>query len=331
MADLLFPVLKLAKSKTFMKITIGKLINSILGLVGLRLVKSEALKPTPVTIEPSSFALEIGEYSILTNSPILSHVNDTNFEHNKPISRLVNKLSLNGAISMIDIGANCGDTCAMAKKDCPNLEVLCIEGDDILFEILKQNAEQFTNTELMKCYLGEKPERIQVSIDQVGKNNTLSVKDTNGGQFSEIEIKTLDDVVEGWGALSRLRFLKCDTEGFDIRVLMGAEKLIRGKKPVLLFEYNRQAMDQVGEEGTRIFKRLSEWGYKRIGVYDAYSRFLLSMKLDEKELLQDLEEYIDGKPISVYFYDFVVFSEDDDELAQKFFEAERLYRKQATR
>jgi hypothetical protein len=55
------------------------------------------------------------------------------------------------------------------------------------------------------------------------------------------------------------------------------------------------------------------------------------MKLDEKELLQDLEEYIDGKPISVYFYDFVVFSEDDDELAQKIFEAERLYRKQATR
>jgi FkbM family methyltransferase len=314
-----------------MKITIGKLINSILGLVGIRLVKSEALKPTPVHIEPSSFALEIGEYSILTNSSTMLRAYKISPENNQVISRLVNFLAKDADFSMIDVGANCGDTCAMAKKDCPDLEVLCIEGDDTLFEVLKQNDAQFTNTELMKCYLGEKPERIRVSIDQFGKNNTLSVKDINGGQSAEIEIKTLDEVVEGWTGLSKLRFIKCDTEGFDIRVLLGAEKLIMGKKPVLLFEYNRQAMDLVGEEGTRIFKRLSDWGYKRIGVYDAYSRFLLSMKLDEKELLQDLEEYIDGKPISVFFYDFVVFSEEDDNLARDFFGAERSYRKEIPR
>lgn len=327
----MFPVLRPSKSESFMKKTIGKLINSILGVFGLRLVKSEAMKPAPVPTEPDSFTLEIGEYSIKTNSPTLSLVHRTNSEHNKPINRLVNLLSMDSAISMIDIGANCGDTCAMAKKDCPNLEVLCIEGDDTLFEILKQNAVQFANTKLLKCYLGEKLDRIQVSIDQIGKNNTLSVKDRNRGNFAEVEIKTLDQVVEGWAGLSKLRFIKCDTEGFDIRVLMGGKKLIRSKKPVLLFEYNRQSMDLVGEEGTRIFNYLSEWGYKRIGLYDAYSRFLLSMKLDEKELLQDLEEYIDGKPISVFFYDFVVFSEEDDELAKRFFEAERLYRKQATR
>lgn len=314
-----------------MKKTIGKLINSILGVVGLRLVKAEAMLPQPPPEPPQSAVLQIGNYQILTNSLPMASSYAQHPENNKVISRLINMLSREGGVSMIDIGANCGDTCAMAKKDCPNLEVLCIEGDDTLFEILTQNAVQFTNTELIKCYLGEKPDRIQVSIDQIGKNNTLSVKDTKGVNFAEVEIKTLDQVVEGWAGLSKLRFIKCDTEGFDIRVLMGGEKLIRSKKPVLLFEYNRQAMDLVGEEGTRIFKCLSDWGYKRIGVYDAYSRFLLSMKLDEKELLQDLEEYIDGKPISVYFYDFVVFSEEHDDLAQNFFQAERCYRRDILR
>lgn len=69
----------------------------------------------------------------------------------------------------------------------------------------------------------------------------------------EVEVLPLDEALP---ALSRLDFLKIDTEGFEIDVLMGAENTIRKHRPVIYIELSaeyhessRTAIDWLQERG----------------------------------------------------------------------------------
>jgi hypothetical protein len=69
----------------------------------------------------------------------------------------------------------------------------------------------------------------------------------------EVAVLPLDEALPG---LSRLDFLKIDTEGFEIDVLMGAENTIRKHRPVIYIELSaeyhessRTAIDWLQERG----------------------------------------------------------------------------------
>ena len=55
---------------------------------------------------------------------------------------------------MIDVGANIGDTVALVRS-VSDFPIVCIEGDDFYFNILKKNIEQFNNVSAFQFFLGE--------------------------------------------------------------------------------------------------------------------------------------------------------------------------------
>jgi FkbM family methyltransferase len=297
-------------------------IKKLFAIVGLQVRRIPSV-PSPTPPTPSVGHLRFGSYTIETDNVELMRSYRDYPETNTAIGRLVSLLAKNGSMAMIDIGANCGDSLAIAKQASPNSEVLCIEGDKQLHSTLTLNSKQFSGVTIKNCYLGENKTQITVAMDKRGYNNTLIHGNAGCEETEEISIETLDDVVSSWQGLSRLRFIKCDTEGYDVKVLLGGISTLKAYQPVLFFEYNREAMKSNGESGFRIFSRLAEAGYRYAGFYDAFGRFILELDLANMRQIEDLHEYADGKYGKVYYYDVAVFSMKDDALAAEFFREER--------
>jgi len=273
--------------------------------------------------------LRFGPYNINTDNQALRQSYATYPETNRVITRLVSALNAEGyPCAVVDIGANCGDSAALAKCGGAT-SILCIEGDPKLCETLHANIAQLGGVTVRPTFLGESQGKMAVRVEKAGWNSTL-VTATVTTSTQTINIDTLDHLVNDWHALDRLRLIKCDTEGFDVRILVGGRSTLANRQPVLLFEYNREAMAQTGESGFRVFSFLRELNYRTILFYDAFGRFICEGSLENVEFLRDLHDYADGKFGKVYYYDVVTFSRNDDSLAQRFLELERQHRRQIT-
>jgi FkbM family methyltransferase len=267
--------------------------------------------------------LEFGPYRIRTNNKGLfdaySHP-----ETNQVITRLVAALTKCGPVAMIDVGANCGDTAALAKCGGP-AAILCVEGDPSLCASLRANAAQFEDVAVRQVFLGETAGGMDVSMEMAGSNNMLSVRGNASKQT--IVLDTLDRLVQDWPQAANLRFIKCDTEGFDVRILLGGRQTLVQRQPALLFEYNRGAMDQTDEPGLRIFSFLKEIGYDQFLVYDNMGRYVCAATLENMDFIRDLHDYADNSDGMINYYDFLVFSRKDGEFGQHFLESERRHRR----
>jgi len=224
-------------------------------------------------------------------------------------------------LAAIDIGANVGDTVCIMKT-AADIPILCIEGDESTFALLEKNLQQFRDVTAHKLFLGEKTETISVNFEKVGWNTTLQPDASNSG--TRINIIRLDDFLKNKADVDCFKLLKIDTEGFDCRIIRGAQEYIQKVRPVITFEYNRENMDAIGEPGLDTLFMLGDLGYTKIMLHDANGRFLCTADLSNRSLIQDLHDYADGKRGAIYYYDMTVFHQDDADLATAFMEAEQV-------
>jgi len=223
------------------------------------------------------------------------------------------------SLSVLDVGANVGDTIAIIKSAI-ELPVIGIEGDDFAFEFLKRNTMSLKNVTLIKTFLGEKIESKKVSMEKSGWNTTLIPNDDNG---ETVHFKTLDEVLAEEHLQNRtLKLLKIDCEGFDTIIIRGSAKLIREKKPVIYFEYNRTNMDAIGEDGLSTLLTLEAVGYRNIIFFDNKGRYLMNAPIDQENVIADLHRYAQAENSCIAYYDICLFHEDDSDLAQQFIESE---------
>lgn len=294
------------------------LINAVLCGAGYQINRI----PDHVVRMRRQSVLEFGPYRIRTDNKGLfdaySHP-----ETNRVITRLVSELVKSGRVAMIDVGANCGDTAALAKCGGP-AAILCVEGDPSLCALLRANTAQFEDTVVREVFLGEKAGKMVVSMEKAGLNNTLAAR--GNAEKQTVVLETLDHLVRDWGDVADLRLIKCDAEGFDVRILIGGQQTLAACHPVLLFEYNRDSMVQTEEPGVRIFAFLKDLDYDQMLVYDNAGRFFCAGELNDLDFVRDLHDYADGKHRKIDYYDFVVFSKGDRPFARRFLESERLYR-----
>ncbi|MBL0884283.1 MAG: FkbM family methyltransferase [Chitinophagaceae bacterium] len=225
------------------------------------------------------------------------------------------------SLSVLDVGANVGDTIAIIKSAI-ELPVIGIEGDDFAFEFLKKNTMSLKNVTLIKTFLGEKIESKRISMEKTGWNTTLIPNEEQGEM---VHLKTLDEVLGEEHLLNRtLKLLKIDCEGFDTIIIRGSAKLIREKKPVIYFEYNRTNMEAIQEEGLSTLLTLGEVGYKNVILFVNKGRYLMKVPIDQVGILEDLHRYAKDGGSCIAYYDICLFHEDDSELAAAFIASENL-------
>lgn len=146
---------------------------------------------------------------------------------------------------IFDVGANVGDYSALIRKFHPQALLHCFEPNPVTFSKLKKNlgTEKFLNNvgvsehsgELELFFQKDNETSVQASLDkEILKNISGSANITS----VKVQVVTLDEYCTA-NAISKIDFLKIDTEGFELEALKGAAKLISEKKIACIqFEFN---------------------------------------------------------------------------------------------
>ena len=152
----------------------------------------------------------------------------------------------------IDIGAHVGfwlrDMCKQFKH------VYAFEPIEEVRQCLAKNVSA-ENYSTYSVGLGAKNENLKVNYNPAETGNTHASKDGN----QTITIRKLDDK-----NLPKIDYIKVDTEGFEIEVLKGGEKLIKEYKPFVHVEVKGKVLVKQGLSSDDVDEYLKSIDYKEV-------------------------------------------------------------------
>ena len=265
---------------------------------------------------------QIGDYKILINNDhSLPYYLKNLPYYSKNFPRIAsNILEKYSDLIIIDIGANIGDTVALTRSEmfCP---IICIEGDDYFFNILKKNLEGFKEVEAFKCFLGDESKKIAGEI--VSHKGTLKIVEKKSAILNQhIEICTLDNFLISNLQIKKAKLLKIDTDGYDLKIIRGGINYIQETKPILFIEYDTRLLFEANDDGLSTLNLLENLGYYSAIFYDNFGRFILSANLQNKQQIEQLHFYIEKGRGAFQYYDICLFHKDDSDLAEQILQKE---------
>jgi len=212
-----------------------KVIRKLLNRFGYEIVKTEDWY---VSKSGKKNVVQVGKYSIqMPGNNTLSRTYALYPDFNSIIGRLAASISKKyPEMTVVDIGANVGDTIAIVKS-VVEVPVIGIEGDEVTFSFLKQNAQQFSNVSLINSFLGDRKQELKVELESSGANTTV-IPSAVGSKV--IAFKTLDEVLNKGFNDRVIKLIKLDIEGFDTIFCRGAYN--RTRKNRRLFFLNITGM-----------------------------------------------------------------------------------------
>lgn len=141
---------------------------------------------------------------------------------------------------VLDLGANIGvHALAMAQTVGPEGKVTAVEPQRYCFQLLCANmtANQLTHVDCLRAAVGDAPGNCSVPLlDPAARQNagatTISTEPPAAGAMQEtVPLITVDGL-----GLARCDLIKIDTEGFEDRVVLGAEQTLARHRPLLYVE-----------------------------------------------------------------------------------------------
>jgi len=121
-------------------------------------------------------------------------------------------------------------------------------------ECLKKNVEK-DNYLLFDFGLGNKNEKVMVNYIPEETGNTYVSDQGN----REIEIRRLDEI-----KLPKIDYIKIDAEGYEIKVLQGAEGLITRDEPYIHVEVKEKILERHGLTAVDIDRYFEEIDYEKV-------------------------------------------------------------------
>ncbi len=300
-----------------------KIIRRLLNHYGYEIIKTDVWYSSK---RGRKDIAKVGNYSIsMPGNNTLSKTYVVYPDFNSILGRLAAAIEKKyPELTVVDIGANVGDTIAIIKSviDVP---IIGIEGDDVTYSYLEKNAEQFSKVSIVNTFLGDKKQDVKVELESSGWNTAI-IPSENGTKT--ISFKTLDEVLSEERYRSAIiKLIKLDIEGFDTIVLRGSYDKIKKDHPVLFFEYNRDIMETINEDGLSTLLSFIDYGYNKIAFFDYRGRLLLVTSIANKAEITYLHEYAIGKNNLLGYYDICIFHQQDDSLADDFLKTEAEYSK----
>lgn len=203
----------------------------------------------------------------------------------------------------IDVGANIGDSVAIIHSSCA-IPILCIEGNPKFLPILKRNVLQFKNVQIEESFVGEKNEN--VSLTNHGGSAHLIQNEGN------IQVKTFNQIMEERKTSDKVKFIKIDTDGFDLKIIRSAKEVLATDHPVLFFEYDPYYLALQNENPVSVFPMLHELGYRKLLLFDNLGYFLCELRSDDTAIIKDLTKYFDDHGKS--YLDICALHYDDEDI-----------------
>ena len=166
----------------------------------------------------------------------LSHLLPIYLQDHRFYDRLPGRISQyilrkTGQVTLIDVGANIGDTVA-AFYTGPKDRFLAIEPDPNFRKFLVANWSNNPNVTIISDLCSS--ESLQGTYRIEEKNGTAALVPSSDGLA--MRSRTLDDILQEQTFAQQANILKVDTDGHDFKVLAGARRWIAEKQPAVLFE-----------------------------------------------------------------------------------------------
>ena len=174
---------------------------------------------------------------------------------------------------LFDVGANVGQVAKKFLKRFPSSQIYCFEPVTSTFSQLQTNLAAFNNVYCAKIALGDQRSKGTICVQQ---RPTLSFIVEGHEQFSighdenfeSVEIETLSEFCQS-KKIAAISLLKIDTEGYDLRVLMGAEDMLRKQTIDLIWvEAGMNPRNRTHIPFEKIKQYLESMGYLLFGIYE---------------------------------------------------------------
>jgi FkbM family methyltransferase len=170
---------------------------------------------------------------------------------------------------IFDVGANTGQTIAEMKRCFPASTIHAFEPSPRSFDSLKRFAQSAT---LNNMALGSKPGRMILNENSVSTMTSFLPLGRDGwGSIEQlvlpVEISTVDAYCEARG-IGHIDCLKSDTQGFDLEVLRGTERMLREHRVSLIYiEITFSKMYENAPRADELFAFLADHGFDFVSFY----------------------------------------------------------------
>lgn len=189
-----------------------------------------------------------------------------------------------GNSSIIDVGANIGDTTIALLQVCKN-PILSIEPSELFHSYLLKNLSAVNS---------EDKKRVEVIKKLVGTGEVAGTLRYSKNSTATLQVATiqnsathtpLNNLVKEPG---NVILIKVDTDGFDFDVILSGAEILTQSEPLLFWENDIQEEFQlIGY--SKMYKLLQEKGYNYLYIFDNYGN-LMTEESNFKTLL-DINQY----------------------------------------
>jgi FkbM family methyltransferase len=132
--------------------------------------------------------------------------------------------------TIFDVGANVGQTALAFAEQFPAAEIYSFEPVPNTFATLEANTRHCARVRAFNVAFGSARACLPMAIKADSRTSSFAIEEHGGEEetmaHTMVNIVTIDDFAAEHN-VTKIDFLKIDTEGFDLEVLHGADGLIR--------------------------------------------------------------------------------------------------------
>lgn len=262
----------------------------------------------------SKIEYRYGDFSILLPFDHLLPEYQKNFaKYDRFLPHLVQHLSSDATI--VDIGANVGDTLAGMVEKNPYSTFVCIEPDSEFYGYLVDNIDRIKrirpqlNVLAVQTLVGKTVSG--VSLVGVGGTKHAVINDQGG-----IKSRLLDEILAELPGVSNVRLLKSDVDGFDYDVIDSSFSIINRYGPMVFLECFCE-FDYQKEGYKKTLSSLEKCGYIDWTVFDNFGEVVL--RTSDVGIVFQLIEYAWAQrnkrtTQKIYYFDILASLENDKDL-----------------
>jgi FkbM family methyltransferase len=212
-----------------------------------------------------------------------------------------------GYISMIDIGANVGDTILTCSPHAGD-QFIAVEANPHFMKYLRENTSHLKHVVLLEAYCGSgivTDVKVQIAAD--GGTARVSIQE----EGLTLPRKSLDTILSEYPQFTNVNFIKIDTDGGDFDVLRSGRNSLAQYKPTILFECDVFGNINYVDELVELLNFLWSSGYSTAIVYDNLGYLFDVVNLDDPSSLKYALFYQMNSRLG--YFDFLVLKRKDSE------------------
>jgi FkbM family methyltransferase len=229
-------------------------------------------------------------------------------QYNRPLAMAIKAIASPSSgspnLTVVDVGANIGETVAVIEQLVPDVSYLCIEADDDIARICRFNHRGNPRVQIEQCYIGENAGSLVMLQDDGRANPTTKLIDqANFDESSNYGRLVRLDTVAGPFADAHhgLSLIKVDTEGYDFSVLRSGPRLIERYRPALYFEWFPDLLTDLQEEVWNGFDYLEGFGYLHFVFFSSQGDYYCHLSRPDHFVLKSLASTASQNKSLLYF------------------------------